>query len=645
MSATELFKDRGIGSALIIDDGYDDIPTSADLQSNDDGWRNFFSDFADHEDVVAVAFPDYEKIEANDLIARDDFVAALWTLRSKLDARTQEELFGDFSRDKANDRTFLTGLEDKLKGFDIEPIRVGRDAEILDQETVPLIFVDLFLDGAQNGASEERSIERILGILEGRKDDPPLIVLMSRSTRLEQRKEEFRRKSKLLGAMFRVATKCSLDDLDVLTRILSRLAQHRPDAKKIAKLLHVWDEGLIGARTRFMETVRKLDLTDYAQIRDLLLNFEGQPLGSYLVDVFDRVLQHEIERDPELIAAAAEVNAVDLERYLAPNISGSPDLQALVDRTIYHNPERLNVKGTDDDLPIAFGDILIHKDAVGDLQIMDRKSDVLVVLTAACDLARDGNDHILFLQGKLKPLEPAAWSYDSKSVRTPIISLSEERRYWINWSIKAVTGMSREDVRTMLSENGEFQKHARLRESVALELQQKMLANLGRVGQIAPMPACFPVSIKLCRPNAGGEWIEVPLELLSSRGGVIFVGRDGDSKPNSRLVIAEDVCEEIAAAINDVSNDDVPEAARPGLARVKEAEGLMIKLEQGLDVTGVKKDPQEIRSIMHLSDPPKEEVVALIAKNLDREKLHKQAYRRATFALLIADAIDTPPVT
>ncbi|MCQ0093395.1 hypothetical protein [Roseovarius sp. M141] len=642
MSAIELLKERGIASALIIDDGYDEVPTSADLSTNDDGWRNFFDDFSIHEEVVAEAFPDYEKVDAGDLIMRDDFVAALWDHRDKLDAGTQEALFGDFSRDKGNDLIFLTGLEDKLKGCGIRPIAVGRDADIPDQETVPLIFVDLFLDGAQNDASEERSIERVLGIIEGRRDDPPLIVLMSRSTRLEQRKEEFRRKSKLLGAMFRVATKSSLEDIDVLTRVLSRLAQHRPDAKKIAKLLHVWDEGLIGARTRFMESVRKLDLTDYAQIRDLLLNFEGQPLGSYLIDVFDRVLQHEIERDTDLIAAAADVNTVDLERYLAPNISGSPDLQELVYRTIYHNPERLNVTGDIGDLPISFGDLLIDKRVFDDPSNLTLPFDVMAVLTAACDLVRDGVDYILLLQGKLKPLGPTAWSYDDKAIRTPIISFADGRRFWISWTIKAVTGWSREDVKVHLADDGGFVKHARLRESVALELQQKMLSNLGRVGQIAPMPACFPVAIQLYRPNANGDWIQLASELLTRRGGVIFVGRDDDSNPNSRLVISEDVCEEIAMLINSLTDEDVPEAGRPSLAKIKAGQGFLTNLEQGLNVSGLKENLLEIRAMVDVGGGPKEEIVAFATRGSNPTKIHKQACKRAVIALIISEPENGP---
>ncbi|WFE75249.1 hypothetical protein [Roseinatronobacter sp. S2] len=431
-----------------------------------------------------------------------------------------------------------------------------------------------------------------------------------------------------------------MDDIDVLTRVLSRLAQHRLDALKIAKLLHVWDEGLIGARTRFMESVRKLDLTDYAQIRDLLLNFEGQPLGSYLIDVFDRVLQHEIERDSDLIAAAADVNTVNLERYLAPNISGSPDLQELVYRTIYHNPERLNVKGDDGDLPISFGDLLVDKRVFEESSNLTLPFDVMVVLTAACDLVRNGVDHILLLQGKLKPLEPTAWSYDNKAIRTPIISFTDGRRFGISWTIKAVTGWSREDVKVHLSDDGGFIKHARLRESVALELQQKMLSNLGRVGQIAPMPACFPVAIQLYRPNTDGEWIELASELLSSRGGVIFVGRDDDSKPNARLVIAEDVCEEIAMLINTLTDDDVPKIGRPSLARIKASQGLLTNLEQGLNVSGLKKELLEIRATVDLGDGPKEEVVAFVTRGADPTKINSQACKRAVIALIISEQVN-----
>jgi hypothetical protein len=78
-----------------------------------------------------------------------------------------------------------------------------------------------------------------------------------------------------------------------------------------------------------MVSIRRLDLSDYVQVRQVLLNFEGQPLGSYLLDVFDRVLQYEVEGNTGTINAAEDLNNIDSDSYAVPYIAQSPDLQHL----------------------------------------------------------------------------------------------------------------------------------------------------------------------------------------------------------------------------------------------------------------------------------------------------------------------------
>src|SRR5438132_12852350 len=124
---------------------------------------------------------------------------------------------------------------------------------------------------------------------------------MSRSELLRDKKEQFREGAELLGSMFRVYTKADLLQGENLERTLERLVLHRPDSMRVARFVHGWKTGLNLASERFVKGIRRLDLPDYAQIRDVLLAFEGQPLGSYLLDVFDRVLAHEIEGYEETI--------------------------------------------------------------------------------------------------------------------------------------------------------------------------------------------------------------------------------------------------------------------------------------------------------------------------------------------------------
>ena len=75
-------------------------------------------------------------------------------------------------------------------------------------------------------------------------------------------------------------------------------------------LFHAWETGLTGARDRTTALIRKLRLADLAQIYELLLSAEGEPTGSYLVDIFDKVLQHEIEREAPIIDAAVALNSL-----------------------------------------------------------------------------------------------------------------------------------------------------------------------------------------------------------------------------------------------------------------------------------------------------------------------------------------------
>ncbi|AZN98090.1 MAG: hypothetical protein EOQ42_16630 [Mesorhizobium sp.] len=100
--------------------------------------------------------------------------------------------------------------------------------------------------------------------------------------------------------------------------------------------------------------MRRLDLSDYGEISQLLLNFEGQPLGSYLVDVFDSALQFEIEADGPTIEAARALKDVDLSLYPAPHIAGTSDLQHLVHQTVWQHRARLGVVTNKLEPSIAF---------------------------------------------------------------------------------------------------------------------------------------------------------------------------------------------------------------------------------------------------------------------------------------------------
>lgn len=643
MSLSELLIDRKLTTALIVDDGYDDVPKAHDLVKQGAAWENFFADIEEDDKVLIVgAFPKYEETDANELKGSDDFVATIWGLREKLRPELGNSLFEEYDQASRNDKTFLSKLEASLRAVGVEPIPSGRNTPELGK-TVSIIFADLFLGSAQDDSDLEGSLLQLKGLLTGREESPPLVILMSSSPRLSEKKAYFRDNARLLGAMFRVLSKNELANETRFNQMLNRLALHNEDALRLASFLHCWDVGLDTAKSRFLAKIRCLDLADYAQIRQLLLNFEGQPLGSYVLDVFDRMLQHEIEFDTATIQAAKELNKIQADFYPPPYIEGSPDLQQLVYQTIYQNPKRLEVPATESGAPVAFGDIIVKRTSLlapeAGASPAPEDSDVLVVLTPACDLARDFRQ-ALVISGKFKQLSPKAWTYKSAGpkplTKTPIVILPDGRRMWIDWDLKDIKTLERDELNVLLADDGTHRILIRLRETHAIELQQKLLADLGRVGLVAQMPATFAVSVEAYTLNTVLTLQTLVLPILQREGGVCYIGRNADGSSTSRLGLSEGAIDELALAIADIDKDTINQKARDTLTRLKKAGALPVPLSvPDVGKTGyspITCDGKDVDGETELH------TIGLIARNpTDTDSLKPDMQKYGAFVLIIRD--------
>lgn len=649
MSLKELLTQHNLLTALIVDDGYDTVPRSEDLATAE--WSTFFDDLGDDRALLCAAFPAYESLDASDLQKSDEFVAVVWNMRAQLRQDLQDALFEQYRNATEYDRKFLEGLEKELQGLGITPLPSGRSIPE-DRKNAPLIFVDLFLGSAQVDSDMARSIERVNHLLSGRQSKPPIVILMSRSELLSDKKSVFRDNTPLLGTLFRVHSKEELSDKSALGRTLERLARHYGDALRLADFLYSWEVGLQAARDRFLQTIRRLDLADYIQIRKLLLDFEGQPLGSYLLDIFDRVLQYEIEADPRTIAAAETLNQIDMSRYPAPYISGSPDLQELVHRSIYQNQERLQVTATDCGAPVSFGDVLIKRTALTPSTPKaspHQESDVLVVMTPACDLARAGAKRAILIAGALEELSPINWIHKHPIQKTPIIILPNGQRMWISWDLKDVQTLRLTDLADMLGDAGTHQRVIRLRESEALELQQKLLSDLGRVGLVAALPATFPVKVEAFTYEDNEVLRRWSLPALESEYGVCYVGRNKDKDTVSRLVLSAVACEQIQSEIARLDKCSVHRRAHGNLKLIQESKSFALTIEQGLSVPASNKSGFEALKMPSLDDNGKQltddkgkpivDVVGVVIRNPKAkiEDLIKPQAQNSAFVLVLKD--------
>ena len=650
MTTKEVLASRGLTRALIVDDGYDAMPRAEDIADDDDAWSVFVDDIGEDRDEIQRIFPPFEALDVDQLRHSDEFVAALWNARSKLREELWTTLFGTYEQTKRTDQTFLDNLETMLQSLGVECVRSGRTIPAAAQD-VGLVFADLFLGSAQNSEDIKTSISVLRAFVRRREANPPIVVLMSRSELLDDRKAEFRDGVKLLGAMFRVHHKQDLIVGGTLARTLGRLAQHQPDAIKVAGFLSSWDSGLAAASERFLAGIRRLDLSDYAQIREVLLSFEGQPLGSYLLDVLDRVLQHEIEGDENTITAAELLNTIDPACYPPPYVAGSTDLQDLLYRTIWQNPHRLVVKTTVANIPVGFGDVLIRREPpAGDtatkvptadndattevLPAADRpepattaakedRPDALLVLTPACDLIRKtGAKRVLFVAGKLAELTHETWNYSEEEIKTPIVILPKDKRRWIRWNPKDLRSLLGSEIESLLEDEGGYQIAVRLRESHALELQQRILATMGRVGLLAQMPATFPVEVSAYFRGADGRDHQIALPIAAREGGVCYTGRDEDGNENSRLVLTEPVIDEILESVASIAEDLVHAKALSTLTRLKASATLQGELERGLAAPASNKRAYQPIKVPGASVEGREttEIVGMISRNPASDK-------------------------
>lgn len=589
MTLADLLADRGIRRALIVDDACDPVPTAADMRSAAGEWVIFNDDLEQrHRDLIKKHHPASAGRRFDELIGDDGYVEAVWSLRDQLDGLA-EPLFEIYDANQAADGRYVAVAQERLEALGLVVETSGRS--FAGHELIAdLVVIDLYFGGGQDDAALEDSKKLLAEAIAPRAANPPLVILMSRSENLEGKRDEFRDEVGLVDSGFRIIRKSDLDEGDRLERQLERLAQNAVDTRRLAQFFAALDAGIADAAGRTLKLMRRLKLSDVGQIQQLLLDVEGEPTGSYLVDVFDRVLQNEIEAQAGIIEAAVGLNEFSSTQHPPPYVAGSPDLQELVERMLTQNAGRLALPGSSDGL-VTFGDLLQAAAPAGEgaplaLPVDLPVDGVLLVLTPVCDLQRGGAPRILLLVGVAKPLTARDWSYGADA-RTAAVRINGELR-WIKWNLKHLDTVSWGKLEDALKA-GAVRIVARLREAHALEVQQRVLSGLGRVGLVAPMPATFAVEIEAYFAGVASAAIRLDVPALVD-GAVCFVGRDEDSNPSLRLVLTEGGCDGLEVALAALDSNQVAPSAHTALNHIKSSGDLRRMLSAGLTLKGVGAD-------------------------------------------------------
>ena len=614
---TDILAAANVTRALLVDDAFDEVPLADDLSIDGQQWTLFFDDLtdADHEALNAV-FPGYSELDAEDLQKSDGFVSCLWANKGQISPALCQALFARYVADMQADIEHLTVLRKLLEDSGLACNLVGRNF-VPAVANADIVFMDLYLCSAQRTDDIKVSIEGLASAVAERRTKPPLVVLMSRSARLENKRLEFRDSTKLFESTFRILVKADIQVDGVVQRTVGRLATHYQKSLRLSEFVGAWEDGLDNARNSATKLIRKLGLSDLAQIQHLLLSAEGEPMGSYLVDVFDKVLQHEIEANERIIDTALALNELDTSKFPAPLVPGANDLLELVEHSLFHHRARLKLPGAIDST-VSFGDVLRRKppahaspaalaavaapaaapaaaapqfaaEAIRAAVLPEIQSDmVMAVLSPACDLQRNKLKRVLLLVGELLVLKTEVWSAKIDGAKTPVFDMGDGIRRCIKWDVKHVLMLTHAELKDLLtSAQPTFEKVGRLRDLHALEIQQKLLSSMGRVGLAAPMPATHAVRIQAFTVGADKKLRDLNVASLED-GGVCFIGRSSDGeKPQERLVLTERVCEDICRAIDQIDPETVHERSRDKLKTIQKSSVLYETLEQGLVVANL----------------------------------------------------------
>jgi hypothetical protein len=266
---------------------------------------------------------------------------------------------------------------------------------------------------------------------------------------------------------------------------------------------------------------------------------------------------------------------------------------------------------------------------------------VLVVLSPACDLQRKQLHRVLLLVGELVVLKPEAWNARVDGAKTPILELSDGIRRAIRWNLKNFLTLTHQELNELLVSNAStFEKVARLRDLHALEVQQKLLASMGRIGIAAPMPATRAVRIEAFTVNPEKTLRQLDVPSLVD-GGVCFIGRSFDGgKTVEKLLITEEACEGICRAIDQITAQTVHEFTREKLAEIQKSNALLETLEQGVTVPSLGSQSfVQVKSSEGITQ-------FLVGRNRKAAgfELPGGDLKHAGFVLLVYENFDEPPM-
>jgi hypothetical protein len=582
-----LLEAQDVTRVVIVDDAFDDGPQPGDLA--DTLWNPFFDDWTyDDEVAIAAAYGIDALPEAEPLtLARDpEFISALWRVRGEVAAAVP--LFEEFARLQIAKRAELQPLRDLLEqDLSLNCVTVGRE-QSADVGEAQILFLDLFLGFVEAQEAIDTAIARVKGVVAGRRDDPPIVVLLSRSPQLQELGPDVRDRAELLGCQFRMVRKADLQDRPAMAERLYDLVRSRPDAMKLNGFINAWDTALLSSREQFLKSIRTFDLADYANTQALILEAEEEPLGDYVLDLYDLHLHNTLEGHADLVRAAKALNQIKLADYPPGQFMPPEEVVLMMDGAFFQNQIRTDTEAEVDNNPsiVRLGDVFLapiappkgRRRAAAGADAVQLPREVFVVLSQACDLQHGGGDQLLLLRGSARPYAAAEGPKKHSGPKTSIMRV-DETDYQVEWDVLSPQTWSLKDLPKRVAKG--TRRIRRFRTPYALQLQQSFIGKLGRVGTLATLPGRHSVGVRILLRTKTGEARLLVQRGLSEGDAVALVGRTNKGAVIDWLLLSPALLEDFGQALRDVDAADLP-TGTPKIGDVRDDPQFYRLLKRGL---------------------------------------------------------------
>lgn len=578
-----------IRKIVIIDDAFDP-PTLGDADVG--AFLDLVEKPANATTLRKAGVTETEAREAADAITSSNYSEdALKLVVGKLYAKFVERLESRF--DPAGRFAILKG--DNLRRVrplllllakvrQVTVVRIGSDAAGVDFASLEpdVVFVDYYLDASlradevpdelRGSAARRASIAMLRQVLEAKPGFGPSLMLMS-SHSVKQEATAFRReireKRKVFASRFQYLSKDDLDEEDDgsigmstdAADALLNIAQHHKFAGAVEEGLTLWKQGLDEAAARVWDLINELELKDLAYLARFRLAEEGQPLSSYLEWFFGEVLVDAIAKSVKWDDQSFKV----LDEGAVKNKPGSQVEGAFDGPTgrvadLYYRArvdERPSRQGVD----LRTGDLYLHK---------DRPDELLATVTPDCDLVerrgRRGAKRLTLVAGAIRPINaPDSSIADFFKRGSELVN--------IVWEPKDIRTMDYSEIR-----DDKYRLLGTLRPLYALELQRRVLADLGRVGlAVAPAMAVTARSRVVVQSRAA-EPLELALPGADAATCAVIPKRGATDK--ARIVYHRSFAAALLDALLDIPEDLITDDGTAMLKMLRQAKSQVTLVEK-----------------------------------------------------------------